>query len=882
MFVVLLALAGIRPAYSQTKDFDVPAQSATTGIPEFARQAGIQILVSEPLVRGKRVAAVTGSYLVGQALAILLTGTGLTATTKDSVTYTIATTAPPATSSGTIHFNVPTQSLDEALKDFGVQSGLTVVAPTTLTGGKKAAAVRGDLAPTDALERLLKGSGLTFARAADGTIAIQAIASNGALQASAGESGAEKGLTKRAELEEIIVTAAKRPQLLRDVPIAVQVETAEDLYKLGAKNFSDYAQTLAGVQVMEVGTGRNQIFIRGVAAPQGYIGMESAIGVYLDDVPISEGMNQPDFNLFDIDRVEVLRGPQGTLYGSASLGGTIRIITNQPKLDVFEGLVDTEFSETEHGGFNPSYSVMLNVPIVSELVAVRAVLYGRNPSGFIDNPTLNETRVNAEDTYGGRFDVRIAPSNQLSFDLKVVEQHTRQGAYDQADSVNGSYVDLDQYRRIPEPFEDSDQIYNETVVYGAAAFTVDSSTSYSRRRRDIYDDFTGLDFLGDNALTPSYQRYLAEVLTQEVRVSSVVVKPISWLIGGYFNRTNNNFFQTIDSAGAGALFGLPSDNIGQLAQTVTDKQKALFGEVGYSPIERLTLTAGIRVADLSLNATSLRSGLIIGGVLENANDTTQHASAPKFNISAKITPDAVAYVQAAKGYRIGGVNVTIEPVNGFVFPTTYAPDSLWNYEVGFKGSALDRRLSFDTDVFYIDWRNIQVNLLNSGFDYFANAGNAVSKGAEAQGALRLTDHVQFGSQLTYTDARLTTTTSGVGNSGDRVPFVPQFAGSAFAEYDWSIDGGQAYLRLDVQHVGTAFTGFGEVGNYSYGGYTLTNSRLGLDRKSWRFALFAKNLFDKGAALFAQPYYAGVITSQNAEGITVVRPRTIGIEASWRF
>jgi iron complex outermembrane receptor protein len=817
--------------------------------------------------------------------------------------------------------NIPAEPLVPALKTLARERGFQVVFRSEVVGTARTQGVSGDLTTTEALDRLLSGTGLTYRYLDEKTVTILPLAtapgdvpragllpadpnaaegsgtnSDGRLRLSqtdqgTGASAIPPGMPGAGpasnkgdvQLEEVVVTATKRAQLLSDVPIAVQAVTGEELAMLGAQNFTDYARTLAGVQFMDVGTGRDQIFIRGVAAPQGYIGMESAIGVYLDDVPISEGSGQPDLNLYDIDRVEVLRGPQGTLYGSASLGGTIRIITNQPKMNVVEGLIDTEISDTEHGGFNPSYSATLNLPVIEDTVAVRGVLYGRNPSGFIDDPVLGRNAVNYEDTYGGRISLRIQPVQQLVIDLKVLEQHTRQGGYNEADNVNGSYVDLNQYRQVPEPFLDSTQVYNGTVQYQGGSVTLNSSTSFSRRSRGIYDDDTGLELFGNGAVTPSYQRYLAESFTQEFRASSVQVKPFSWLVGAYFNRTNDNFFQSVDSAGAAEAFALPSDNVALLYQTSNTKQKALFGEVGYSPIDPLTMTLGIRVADLSLYSNSLRTGYLFGGSLNGADETSQRPVAPKANVSLKLTPAALVYAQAAKGYRIGGVNVTIEPTgDGFVFPKTYAPDSLWNYELGFKGSALDRHLTFDTDVFYINWKNIQLDLQHDGYDYFANAGNAVSKGVEAQGALQVTRNLELGGQATYTDARLTTTTPGAGNSGDRVPYVPQLAASAFVTLSTDIAPGHLYGRLDVQHVGTAYTGFGEADNFSYGGYTLTNIKVGLDTTPWRFAVFARNLFDQRATLFARAYAAGVITSPAVDAVTVVRPRTIGVQVSRSF
>lgn len=821
-------------------------------------------------------------------LAVCITGTGVFAETPTR----------------SFHFDMEAKSLSQALRYFGQVSGQEIIFTEDLVQGKTTAALKGDFTAQAALDRLLKGTGLIVERAPSGTLMVhrpqaatrisysEATRGNTTLDAAAvsafGDTseGAEAGRSQSSSssgLEEIIVTAAKRSQPLSEVPIAVQAVTGEELKMLGAQTFTDYARSLAGVQFIDEGSGRDQIFIRGVAAPQGYIGMESAIGVYLDDVPISEGMGQPDLNLYDIDHVEVLRGPQGTLYGSASLGGTVKIITNQPKMNVFEGLVDSELSGTERGGFNAAYTGTLNVPIVADAVALRAVLYGRNPSGFISNPLLGRRDVNSEDTYGGRVGLRIALLDRLTIDLKVLEQHTWRGGYNEADNADGGYVQLQQYRKISERFLDSTQIYNATVTYKADAFDVNSSTSYSRRSRGIYDDYTGLEILGNGALTPSYQNYVAEAFTQELRLSSASSKPFSWLVGAYFNRTSDGFFQSVQVDGAGAIFGLPNDTVGILSQSADTKQKALFGEAGYSPIDPLTFTVGVRVASIDLYSNSLRTGVLFGGAIVNADNTSQHPVAPKANISFKVAPDALVYAQVAKGYRIGGVNVTIQPTNdGFVFPKTYSPDSLWNYEVGFKGDAFDHRLTFDADVFYIDWKNIQVDLQHGGYDYFANAGNAVSKGVELQETVQATRHLEIGGQMTYTNARLTTTTPGVGNDGDRVPYVPQLSGSAFLTLGGEVGSGRIYGRVDVQHVGAAFTGFGEAGNFRYGDYTLTNLRFGMDVKDWRFAVFARNLFNTRAILFARDYLGGVLTTSGVDAVTVSRPRTLGAQVTKSF
>jgi outer membrane receptor protein involved in Fe transport len=731
--------------------------------------------------------------------------------------------------------------------------------------------VSGVLTPREALNRLLSGANLHWREVGHGSIVVEAGARGGAADASTA-------------VDELVVTANKREQRLSDVAQAVQAISGEQLYKLGARSFTDYARNVAGLTIVDAGPGQDEIFMRGVAAPQGYIGMESAVGVYLDDVPISQGNSQPDLNLYDIDRVEVLRGPQGTLYGSASMGGTIRLVTNRPRLNTVEGEVGAEGSVTGEGGFNDSLHAILNLPVAEDHVAARFVAYDRRLSGFLDDPLRNLTDVNVEDTYGGRGAVRIEAFDRLTVDLNVLYQHTRLDNPNTAENVNGDYAELNQYQNIDQPFVDRSQIYNATTAYDFDAAKLVTSTSFSDRRRDFTDDLSGLDIFGNGALTPSFQAYRARSFTEEVRLTSSETKPLSWLIGLYYNQRQEDFAQAVDSAGAGALFGLPSDNIGQLSQTTVARQKAVFGEVGYSPVEPFTVTVGARLAEIRQSSTATRTGLLFGAGFTNTDRSTDRVFIPKLNLSYKLNADALVYAQVTKGFRTGGVNVTLQPTaDGFVFPTSYGPDSLWNYEVGLRGDFLDRRLRLAAALFYIDWSNIQVDLVHAGYDYFANAGDAVSKGLELEATLRPTAELQLGGQLTLTDAKLSSTTPGVGTRGDRLPYVPRLAASAFVEYGRDMPGlGHAYVRGDIQYVGTAYTGFGSVGNFSFGDYTLVNLKLGIDHDAWRGSIFARNLFDERARLLAGTYYDGVVSAPGIDEITVARPRTIGVELSRSF
>lgn len=679
--------------------------------------------------------------------------------------------------------NIGAQQLAPALTKLAKDRHVQLVYRSDLVKDRSTGGAAGDLTFEEALKQILSGTGLTYQFLENNAITlVPADDDAGVNQRSQIPAVPPARSDDPARLEEVVVTATKRAEKLSDVPLAVQALTADELQKQGARSFDDYARSVAGLQYVSTGAGRDQIFMRGIAAPQGYIGMQSAIGVYLDDVPISEGLNQPDLNLYDIDRVEVLRGPQGTLYGSASMGGTIKLVTNKPDTHNLSAFADADVSYTGHGSANGQYNAVFNLPIVVDTAAIRGVFYGRNLSGYLGSAVLNQSHVNDENTYGGRLAVRLTPRDDLTVDLTGMYQRTDQGAYNRVDSVNGDVDALSQYRHFNEDFRDKSTVLNAAIQYRGSTLDLVSSTSYNRRTREEGDDLTGLDLFGDLAVTPSLQSYHTRSFTQEFRANSTRQGWFGWLVGAYFSKVRNEFFQSVDSTDGVAVFGLPSDNIAILQQSATTLELAGFGEASIRPFAGFTVTGGLRYDTVKLNANSARSGLLFGGLLADGADTSQHEVIPKLNLSYKLR-DALVYAQASKGFRIGGLNVTFQPTgDGFVFPRAYAPDSLWNYEIGWKASVLNGGLTVDADAFLINWTNIQLDLQHEGYDYLTNAGNARSKGVELQVTARPARSWNVGGQLTYTDSHLTTTTPGVGVEGDRVPFVPKISASGFVEY----------------------------------------------------------------------------------------------------
>ncbi|QIG79386.1 TonB-dependent receptor [Stakelama tenebrarum] len=690
-----------------------------------------------------------------------------------------------------------------------------------------------------------------------------------------------------AQGDEIVVTATRRSERLQDVPLSMQALGGDELAQMGAVNFADYARSVAGVQFQDDGPGRAQIFIRGVSSGADIdTGKESTVGVYFDETPVSEGSSQPELKLYDISRVEVLRGPQGTLYGSGSLGGTVQIITNQPEFDRIAGHGELVGSITEHGGANGSAKGWLNLPLGSD-TAVRAVGYGLHNSGFLDNGLTGETDINDETTYGGRLTLRHRASSRVEFALTGMYQRSESGAYNR---VTDHYPELVKDQSEPEPYTDRFGVVNLAVDADLGFAHLTSSTSYFDRKRVFENDIDYfLEALAGIPRGLSLYRYTAQSFTQEVRLASQASGPLQWLVGGYFVSRDEDYFQTINIRGAPPA-SAPEANLFYATTDGEVRQIAGFGEASYEPLDGLELTAGLRVSHIVRRADAVKGGLIYGGVLDRqAGRFEDTATTPKFNISYRFDEDVLVYAQASKGFRIGGTNPGLPPCPTCIvdLQSEFGPDSLWNYELGLKSQFFDRALTFNASLFWIDWDDIQLSVgREDGFTGFTNAGRARSRGFELEVDGRVSPNLQLGGQVTYTDAELRSLNPGLesyASVGVQLPQVPQWAASSFAQWTLEVgDDSRVSLRGDVQYQGERQNILGPTA-VSLDDYAIVNARIGFEHGGWQLSAFVTNLTDSRAQL-ARDILTGV---RNGNPITLDRytvntPRTFGISVAHDF
>jgi iron complex outermembrane recepter protein len=601
------------------------------------------------------------------------------------------------------------------------------------------------------------------------------------------------------QLQEVIVTAQRRAENLQRTPISITAVTGQNIAERGVVDFDTLAQSLPGISEKSGGPGQTEFEMRGLSS-QG--GNSAVVGFYLDDVPLSapgaqlNGRTVIDPDLYDLNRVEVLRGPQGTLYGSSSMGGTVKIITNPPDPKAFDVSEESIASDTSGGGFNYGENGMLNLPL-GDTAAMRIVASYLHNSGWIDRiviaapdfglPTNNFTTrfnvlgapvgqdfkgVNDEDLTSARISVLWHPTEGLEITPMFLFQRITQGGLNQIDTVPGTNAHYQPFN-YPESYDDRVDLASLNVKYQFDGFELSSTTAHYTREEFINEDPNEeiqwvlaappvnlpLPFYPSEGGLGSFQNPgptetdTTSQTSEEVRVASTGDSPLQW-VAGYFYSDYGSDTNLIDSQpGGAAIFGT-ANSLTQL-QPMTILQNSVFGEASYKITPKLTATVGVRRYSFVSQLTNTQSGAFS----VTGNDTTRtvhteerdQGASPKVNFSYQATPDLLLYTTAAKGFRPGGGNIELPTVPGSAVncesalmqayntnsyvpsPLTFNPDHLWSYELGEKSEWLEHRLSVNAATYFEQWDNVQQYLpLSCGFVVTANAGDAHIYGGELE------------------------------------------------------------------------------------------------------------------------------------------------------
>ena len=708
--------------------------------------------------------------------------------------------------------------------------------------------------------------------------------------------------------QDIVVTANRRAQSVLSVPAQVTALTGDDLAKRNTRSLDEFVGFVPGLSVQSATVGANLIVVRGVTT-----GSQStnAVGAYLDDVPVNSsngfagGYRQLSLNVFDLDRVEVLSGPQGTLYGASSLGGTIRYITAKPQLDRVGARLEGEVSTTDHGGTNTGGRGMINIPIVQDRLAVRADFVQQYDSGFANNPGLGRIHEGSGATIGGRVSLLAQITPDLDVQITGFAQRVRNNGINTVDrnSLTGAVVPgegfYQQSYQIPQNVQQTAKIVYGTANLDVGFGKLTSITSYQRAEFDGVTDlsraYSGLfgTLLNFGAIGVNPYRNDTSIrldkFTQEGRLVSNQGRVFDWVLGGYYtDERANTFTDVINQANpAGTLLGFPI-----FAATIPTlyREVAGYADGTFHFTRRLDLTLGFRYSHNYQTFTENLSGLFGNPTSPN---TTRAISATSqedvktylINPSYKITDTISVYARVANGFRPGGPNYLLP---GSTQTPRYDADTLWTYEVGTKAALFNNKLQGSLALYDTEWSKIQLTTIISGLSQLTNAGNARIRGGEFAVGYHPTQELTFNGSLSYTDAKLTDTVPALGITyvGARLPVSPRWAFAAGVDYTIPLINGQdTRLSVTDRFQGTRYSGI--VGStsllpYRLGAFNLVDVDLSVGlTPRFDVGVYAKNVFNSHGELFGDRTN-NLYDPTAPAAVALTRPRTLGVQARFRL
>jgi outer membrane receptor protein involved in Fe transport len=737
-------------------------------------------------------------------------------------------------------------------------------------------------------------------------------------------------------LEEVIVTAQKRAENILTVPISITAVNEAVLDQRGTRDINDLSRIVPGVSLVmpavsttPQSTGVRVVSIRGISATAG----AATTGIYVDDTPIQgreSGTVYPE--LFDLERVEVLRGPQGTLFGAGSEGGTVRFITPSPSLSRFSLYSRDEMAFTRGG--TPSYEagVAAGGPLVADKLGLRASLWARQDGGYIDRHNfftnnLTATDTNTVDSYSGRVALLAKPIDGITITPSLLYQRIDRADSDVWWSTAGLYQS---YYDIPQPTTEQFYLPSLAIEWQLPGVAIKSISSFFTRTENGVNRF--FHSSKQRLFYPQVPNYsLADHIdkaqnnfSQELRLTSDPERAFTWVAGLFFMNDRESYYEFEDEPLADQLwlattgsdildfFGVPLID-GRISyrdhRHDRERESAAFADLSYKLTSRLKLSAGVRVAHTQFDFAETSDGPF--GVDANNNplvtsgSSSEHPITPKASLSYDLG-NGVLYASARKGYRIGGANALLPNIctaqllslgiQGQAPP--YTSDSVWSYELGAKGALADGKLQLAASAFRINWSRIQgvIPLNSCAYTFTGNFGSAVSQGGDLQFSLIPLRGLELSGSIAFTDAHYTQTVPVPGDAtqllardGDELLDTPRWQGDLSLAYTWSVrDGWDLYARADSSYTGRYFRTYSQGVNGYIGsirdGQSITDVSLrgGVKFDSWDISGFVKNLTDNSTPMFqdvgTRPGTYGAMAIRSIS----MRPRTVGVTATFRY
>lgn len=704
------------------------------------------------------------------------------------------------------------------------------------------------------------------------------------------------------QLQTIVVTAERVPEPILSVAGSVTALTASQLQRTESVDLEDYAALVPGLDLISQREGQTQVVLRGITTGSGT--PNATVAIYEDDTPYGSSTafaagNQLtlDLDSWDIQRIEVLKGPQGTLYGASSIGGVIKYVTTPPDLEHYGVGLKLDGVTVDGGGSGYGLHGMVNIPLVKHRLGLRLSGFDRLDPGYIDNPQLGRRNVNATRVRGGRAEFLWRPIDRLNVRLMSQYQNLHSGGMSEED-VSGTtlqplYGDLVQKRFSSEPLDIQYFLSSGVITYDLGWARILSATSVSWLHEAQFNDLTptygpvigpllGVPVLGIAFDIPIDQHKV----TQELRLVSRSNQTLEWQFGLFYTEERSShgeqFNPFLISNGAPIPINLLSGSLNDRY-----KEYAAYGDIDYHFTAAFDVLAGLRYSTNRQNYSQPESGALVGPTTtifaKSSDNSTTFLVSPRYQINQ----DNMVYARIASGYRPGGPNALVPAEVAAGVPSSFRPDKLINYELGYKAKLLQHSLTLDLSVFYIDWRDIQIQTLFHGFDATGNGGTATSKGVELSAVYVPVDGLTLSGVLDYTAAKLTANAPGINaKSGERLPDVPKVAASLDADYSFPLYASwRGFVGGNLRYQGARVSNF--VTGVPIGfqrpvmpSYTTVNLRAGIRHDPWTVELYGKNVGNsRGIASLRSLAFDGF---SNPYAAAIIQPRLIGLSVTVRY
>jgi outer membrane receptor protein involved in Fe transport len=861
----ILCSAGLAHAQTQSAtSMNIPAGDLSTALEQVSKQAHVNLVFAAESLRGLKTEGLQGNLTAKEAVQKLLLGTSLELRTDEQTgaMLVVGKDKPTAMASN-----------PNAMR---------------LVDDEDSAAGTGERGTRESELRLAQVSGGN-----DGTGAGAAQNGESTSKPDCESLTSAKDLSCRDEirLQEVVVTAQKKEERLRDVPVPVTALSAQTLLNNGQSRLQDYFARVPGLTLTPGLSSAQNLTIRGISP----IGGNPSVGVMIDDVPygsssvLGGSSAVPDIDPNDLERIEVLRGPQGTLYGASSMGGLLKFVTRDPSTERVAGDAQLGTSSVYNGtplGYSMRGSV--NVPL-SDMVAVRASAFTRQDPGYIDNPVAGKEGVNRAKANGGRLSALWRPSDVFSVKLSALLQEISADGASVAQPLSG-LGDLAQNQLLGTgAYERRSQAYSATLNGKIGSVDLTAVSGYNINAFKDSTDFTLALGGATQALlgvkgTATFNDNQTRKFTQEVRLDMPFGERFDWLLGGYYTDEDTRYIQTrrgIDET-TGALVG----DLRRVSFPTTYKEYAAFTDLTWKFTDRFDIQFGGRQSEIRQTITQTATGIAVAGgiavipTLRPTASSFTYLVTPRFRLS----PDLMLYARLASGYRAGGANLSFNAADPAGAPLQYDPDKTQNYELGMKSTFMNGALSIDASLYQIDWKDIQLLVFGPGnlFTYTTNASRAKSQGAELSMDANSSRGLSVSAWVVFNDARLTealppTAVGAYGPSGTQLP-GNRFSANFSLRQTFSIAGSlSGSVGTSVSYVGeraSTFAASSTAPRVTFPSYAQADVFAGLLYDSWEGNFYINNVADKRAILSDYTF--------PPNSYFYIQPRTIGVTLSKMF